>query len=147
MKKFEFRLSSALRLYETKLDIEKGKLLHLLAEEQRILDLIAKRTEEVRLQNNSIREQIELHSSDLRALTFYNLNAQAQNIVLHEQLAQTGQAIQRQRVSVKREEQRVKLVSKLKARKFAEWQHSTDKEAESVSQEIWPSTHGLPRRQ
>src|SRR5581483_2998899 len=97
MKKFEFRLGSVLRVYELKLELEKAKLSQALADEQDILDCIRKRAEEVRQQNEAIREIIELRSGDLRALSAYNLSAQTQNVAWHEDLGRVRQLIRLQR--------------------------------------------------
>lgn len=143
MKKFEFRLSSALRVYELKLELETAKLSQFLAEEQQILHHIAKRTEEVRRQNEAIRELVELHSGELRALSTYNLNAQTQNIILHENLARVRRSIRLQQETVFREERKVKLVSKLKQRRFFEWQQAMNRQLEIEAQEIWSAVNGI----
>ena len=137
MKKFNFRLSSVLRVYELSLDLEKEKLAQALSEEQQILDCLAQRAEQVRRQNEAIRELIELRSGDLRALSAYNLSAQTQNVALHEKLARVRRFIRQQREAVLREERKVKLVMKLKARKFSDWEHSTNRQLEIDALEIW----------
>lgn len=142
MKKFEFRLASVLRLYEIRLEIEKAKLSSMLAEESRIVETIAARTEEVQRQNAAIRELIEWRSGDLRALSTYNLSAQAQNVVLHENLARVRKLIRAQRQSVLREERKVKLVSKLKERKYSEWEYSVTQQLEREAQDLWLAMHG-----
>ncbi len=142
MKKFSFRLSSVLRIYELKLNIEKAKLSQSLAEEQGIVQTIAKRAEEVRRQNEAVREMVELRSGDLRALSAYNLSAQTQNLNLHENLARIRRVIRLQREAVVSEERKVKLVSKLKARNFAEWEHAANRQLEIESQEVWLAVNG-----
>ena len=114
MKRFEFRLEAVLRFYEMHLDMERARLAQYLAEEQRILNTIAQRAEEVNRQNQAIREMIELRSGDLRSLSVYNLVAQTQSIVLNEELARVRRLIRSQRDSVLREQRKVKLVSKLR---------------------------------
>jgi hypothetical protein len=142
MKKFEFRLSSVLRLYEIKLELEKAKLLRALAEERQILCSIATRAEEVRHQNEFLRELVELRSGDLRFLSAYNLSAQTQTIFLHENLARVREFIRLQREAVLREERKVKLVLKLRERSLSEWQQAVDRQMEIDSQEIWLAAHG-----
>jgi hypothetical protein len=137
MKKFNFRLDSVLRLYEAKLELEKQKLAQALAQEQQVLRTIAGRTQEMRRQNEALRELIELRSADLRALSAYNLSAQTHMIVLHEELARIRSVLHLQREAVAREERKVKLVSKLKAAKRAEWEQAVNRQLELESQEIW----------
>ncbi|HZS53111.1 MAG TPA: hypothetical protein VFA65_01805 [Bryobacteraceae bacterium] len=141
MKKFEFRLGSVLRIYELRLDLEKAKLSQALAQEQEILNCILRRAEEVRRQNEAIREFIELRSGDLRALSAYNLSAQTQSIVLHEDLARVRRLIRLQRENVIREERKVKLVSKLKEKKLSEWARKVNQHFETDAQEIWLAVH------
>jgi hypothetical protein len=142
MKKFEFRLSSVLRVYELKLELEKAKLSQALADEQEILDCIRKRADEVRQQNEAIREVIELRSGDLRALSAYNLSAQTQNVAWHEDLGRVRQLIRLLREAVLREERKVKLVSKLKQKKLFEWERTLNQQFEKESQEVWLAIHG-----
>jgi hypothetical protein len=137
MKKFNFRLDSVLRLYEAKLELEKQKLAQTLGQEQQVLRTIAGRTQEMRRQNEALRELIELRSADLRALSAYNLSAQTHMIVLHEELARIRSVLHLQREAVAREERKVKLVSKLKAAKRAEWEQAVNRQLELESQEIW----------
>jgi hypothetical protein len=136
MKKFNFRLDSVLRLYEAKLELEKQKLAQTLGQEQQVLRTIAGRTQEMRRQNEALRELIELRSADLRALSAYNLSAQTHMIVLHEELARIRSVLHLQREAVAREERKVKLVSKLKAAKRAEWEQAVNRQLELESQEI-----------
>jgi hypothetical protein len=137
MKKFEFRLSSVLRLYEAQLELEKLKLAQALANERQILKSIAKRTDELRRQNEVTRELMELRSGDLRALSAYNLSAQTHIIALHEELARIRGLLQLQRETVLCHERKVKLVSKLKARQLLEWEQAVNRQLELESQEIW----------
>jgi hypothetical protein len=95
----------------------------------------------VRRQNVAIREFIELRSGDLRALSAYNLSAQTQNIVLHEDLARVRRLIRVQRENVLREERKVKLVLKLKQKKLSEWERSMHQYFERDAQEIWLAVH------
>jgi uncharacterized membrane protein YccC len=142
MKKFTFRLDSVLRLYQVKLEIEKAKLSKALAEEQQILGALSRRAEEVRQENEAIREQIELRSGDLRALSTYNLSAQTHTIALHESLARVRRSIRSQRESVLREERKVKLVSKLRDRQYLAWQEALSRQVEADAQEVWIAVHG-----
>lgn len=137
MKKFEFRLGSALRLYEAKLDLEKQKLTQLLAQEEQILRSIANRTEEMRRQNDAMRELVDLRSTDLRALSTYNLSAQTHMVALHEELAHVRRSIHLQRQAVIREERAAKLVLKLKEKKRAQWQQVVNRQLDLDAEEIW----------
>jgi hypothetical protein len=142
MKKFEFRLNSALRVYGLKLELDKTKLSQILAEEQQILHSIAKHAEDLRLQNDALRQLVELRSGDLRALSAYNLSAQTHNIALHESLGRVRRLIRLQRETVLRDERKVRLLSKLREKKFSEWEQIVNRQMEAEAQEIWSATHG-----
>lgn len=137
MKKFQFRLGSVLRFYELQLDLEKATLSRALAEEQEILNTIAKRAEEVRQQNEEIRAMIEMRSGDLRCLSSFNLSAQAQSIMLQEKLTRVRRVIDFQRQAVLRQERKTQLLLKLKDKKLHEWEQDAERRLEAESQEIW----------
>jgi flagellar export protein FliJ len=137
MKKFEFRLASVLRLYENRLDLEKHRLAQMILQEKRVLHNIEQTMEEMRSQQQAVRELIELNSTDLRALSTYNLSAHTRLISLHEELARVRHAMQLQRMAVLREERKVKLVSKLKDKKRAEWDLAVEREIQRDCEDVW----------
>jgi hypothetical protein len=139
MKKFEFRLASVLRLYEVQLELEQARLAQALAKEQSILKLMEKRAQEVQQQNESLRRALELRSTDLRALSTYNLSAQTQQILWHDELARVRHFIRKQREIVLAHERKWKLVVKLKEKKHAEWTKEVGRQLEAESQELWLS--------
>lgn len=130
-----------LRVYELQLELEQTKLAQALAREQTILKLINERAEEVQRQNEAIRRALELRSGDLRVLSTYNLSAQAQQVVWHEDLTRIRRYIRDQRQIVVAHERKVKLVLKLKERKLGEWTHAAERQFEAECQELWLAGH------
>lgn len=143
-RKFTFRLDSVLRLYETHLELEKAKLAELLAKEQGTLHRIRQRTDDLRRQNEAIRQLDTMHGADLRALSAYNLTAHTHLIYLNEDLNACRKSIGRQRAIVLAHERRVKLLHRLKENKLSEWQRAADSESEREAQEIWLAVHSNP---
>jgi flagellar biosynthesis chaperone FliJ len=141
MKKFEFRLASVLRLYEARLELEKQKLGRMVAEEQRIIRSIEKLSEDMRTQNQYLRELIELQSTELRALSTYNLSTQARILTFGEELRTIRRAIQTQVQALIPIERKVKLLAKLKHRRRAEWESAVEQDLERECHELWLATH------
>jgi hypothetical protein len=137
VKQFQFQLEPVLRLYELQLEVEQGKLAQAHAREQTIVHRMRERAEEVHRQNEAIRRELELRSADLRALSTYNLSAQTQQIIWHQELTRARQIVLQQRKIVLAHERKVKLVRKLREKKFAEWKSAQTRQLEAEAHELW----------
>ena len=140
MKKFRFSLDAALRLREAQLRMEESKLKELLAGEQRLRRSLGALYAERHDAGNYVCQ----HSGDplaIRTLPGYVLGLGMRRANLTQSLDEITVAIceQRQRVAVL--ERAVKLLTKLREKRHAEWQLGVDREIEATAQECWLAMH------
>ena len=92
MKKFEFRLDSALRWRDTQLQIERGKLSALLAEEARLNDSLDNLARERSAAVQCLAKE-QLFSLDLRSLSSYLVGAELRANILRDQIRKNSQLV------------------------------------------------------
>ena len=139
MKKFQFSLSAALKLRESQLQVERIKLQKLFAEEQSLTNAIDRLVADRRDAASFIYGQASVNAEDLRTLSCFSVGADARAIFLREQLARHAKSIQEQKARLMQAERRVKLLGKLRNRKFEAWTEEANREIEVAAQESWLS--------
>jgi len=141
MKKFEFRLESALRLRLTQLEGEKMKLQALLAEDQRLRIALSELDSERRKASSTLQTSAEISALDVRALSAFMIGAEARRNNLSKQIGRQSHLIAEGRTRVMLAERNVKLLENLKNKRRSEWQAEWDRELESNAQQAWLSAH------
>lgn len=141
MKKFEFRLESALHWRNTQSQLERAKLQGLLAEQARLTNDLALLKQERLAAAASVQNMESLHPSDLRALASYQVGAELRAHQLGEQLAKRNALVEKQRACVAKADLQVRLIEKLKEKAKSEWQSEFDKELENNAAESWLASH------
>jgi flagellar export protein FliJ len=141
MKKFEFHLESALRLRNTQLQAEQLKLQRLIAEEQQLGNSLLALTTEQNAARTAFHPSASVAAADLRALSSFLVGMELASARLAEQIAAKQRVVEEQRSHVIAAERNVKLLEKLKAQRFAEWNHELDLQLETLAQEVWTSAH------
>ncbi len=136
MKKFEFRLDSALRWRDTQLQVERGKLTALLAEESKLKGSLENLGQERRSALQCLAQE-QLFSLDLRSLSSYLVGAEARSNMLHDQIRKRSQLVTEQRERVVRAERNVKLLLKLRHKQQLEWKFGLEREIEANAEESW----------
>jgi hypothetical protein len=136
MKKFEFRLDSALRWRDTQLQVERGKLSALLAEESKLKNSLENLSHERRSALQCLAKE-QLFSLDLRSLSSYLVGAEARANMLHDQIRKRGQLLMEQRERVVQAERNVKLLLKLRQKQQLEWKVGLEREIEANAEESW----------
>lgn len=136
MKKFEFRLDSALRWRDTQLQVERGKLNALLSDEVSLKESLESLGNERRSAVQCLAKE-QLFSLDLRSLSSYLVGAEARATTLQEQIRQRRQAVAEQRDRVVQAEKNVKLLVKLREKRQLEWKAGFEREIESNAEESW----------
>jgi flagellar export protein FliJ len=146
MKKFEFRLETALRLRLTQLKREKLKLQSLLFEETKLerllLDLEAERLKA----SSNLQSCSTVGAFELRALSAFNLGAETRKMSLKQQLARQAQLIREARQHVMLAERNLRLLEKMRDKERAEWQTAWDRDLQANAEEAWTAGHFRPRR-
>lgn len=136
MKKFEFRLDSALRWRDTQLQVERGKLNALLSEEAKLKDSLESLGNERRSALQCLANE-QLFSHDLRSLSSYLVGAEARATMLQEQIRKRRQSVTEQRDRVVQAERNVKLLLKLREKRQLDWKAGFEREIEANAEESW----------
>ena len=136
MKKFEFRLDSALRWRDTQLQVERGKLNALLAEEAKMKDSLETLGSERRSALQCLAKE-QIFSIDLRSLSSYLVGAEARATMLQEQIRKRRQSVAEQRDRVVQAERNVKLLLKLREKRQLDWKAGFEREIEANAEESW----------
>ncbi len=137
MKKFEFRLDTALRWRNTQLQLERAKLQKLLGEEQRLRNSLQSLLNERQKALSELQTAGHLQSVDLRALSAYLVGTDARAHLFREQMAKYAAPIQQQRQRLLQAERNVRLLEKLREDRYSEWKHALDQEVELGAEESW----------
>lgn len=136
MKKFEFRLDSALRWRDTQLQVERGKLSSLLAQEAKLKESLETLASERRSALQCLAKE-QLFSLDLRSLSSYLMGAEARATMLQDQIRKRRQVVAEQQERVVQAERNVKLLRKLREKRQAEWKAGFEREIEANAEEAW----------
>ena len=137
MKKFEFRLDTALRWRNTQLQLERVKLQKLLGEEQRLKSDLQRVADERQAAASELQTAGSLRSFELRALSAYLVGAEARSHLLRGQIAKYAGPIQKQRQCLLEAERNVRLLEKLKEDRYSEWKHAFEQEIQLGAEESW----------
>lgn len=144
MKKFEFRLDSALRWRTTQLQLERVKLQGLLAEQARLNRDLKALQDERNDAVSGLQSLPKLEAFDLRSLSAYLVGAEIRGNQLREQLAKRTALVQKQQARVVDAELQVKLLDKLKDKKRSTWQAEYERDLEANAAEAWLAAHFGP---
>src|SRR5438270_12532989 len=136
MKKFEFRLDSALRWRDTQLQVERGKLSALLAEEAKLKDSLETLGTERRSALQCLAKE-QLFSLDLRSLSSYLVGAETRATILQYQIRKGKQLVVEQQERVVQAERNVKLLVKLRQKRQLDWKAGLEREIEANAEEAW----------
>jgi hypothetical protein len=136
MKKFEFRLDSALRWRDTQLQVERGKLSALLAEEAKLKDSLETLGSERRSALQCLAKE-QLFSLDLRSLSSYLVGAETRATILQNQIRKGKQLVLEQQERVVQAERNVKLLVKLRQKRQLDWKAGLEREIEANAEEAW----------
>ena len=139
MKKFHFSLAAALKLRESQLQAERTKLQQLFAEEQSSKDALLGIAADRRGAAAFIQDSPSVTATDLRALSTFTMGADAREAALHQKMARQARAIQEQKARVMQAERKVRLLTKLREKKFESWTQEVNREIELAAQESWLS--------
>ena len=142
MKRFRFRLESVLRWRQLQLELEEEKLQQRFAElralEQRQTALEAARAEAER----TVLGAKAVAAEELAALDAHRRWVALQRERLAQAVADCQRRIQEQRAQVRKAEQNLKLLEKLKERRLGQWWAGLEKEFQALGEETylaqWP---------
>jgi len=133
MQSFRFRLDRVLELRRKQSRMEENRLaacleaLHAL--ERRIAQFQAERL----VIERELLQRSAIPAAEFANLGRYRLRAQKQEIEFEEQRRRGELAVAEQRARVRKAQQRVMLLEKLRERRLAEYRYALDRELESVA--------------
>ena len=139
MRRFSFRLQSVLEWRVTQLELEESKLETLFAELRRI-EAALRATEAGRAEAElAVLGSEQVNGQELQALGVHCLHLSRQRERLEQERASCERRITAQRVRVLEAERNLRLLEKLKERRFAEWRAESEREQENLVSEIFLS--------
>ena len=139
MKKFHFSLAAALKLRESQFQAERTKLQQLFAQEQSSKEALQQIAADRRDAAAFIQDSGAVTATDLRALSTFTMGADTREDILRGQLARQAKSIQEQKARVMQAERKVRLLTKLREKKFDAWTQEVNREIELAAQESWLS--------
>ena len=141
MTKFVFRLDTALRLRQLRVDAEIAKLQELANQKRRFEKSLADLREDRAAAATSLQGSASLGVGDLRALSAFTLGLEARAKTLREAIGRADVHIAEQKKRQLRAEQDALALSKLRSKRHAEWTAGIEREIENTSQELWLCSH------
>jgi flagellar export protein FliJ len=137
MKRFEFRLASALKWRELQLQQQREQLSRALGDEQAAREALDRFRKERDAAREAVRSDALIDGTEMRALSAYLLGCEPRERALLQRLAAATRAAAEQRQKTMAADRRVRLIEKLEARQRAEWNAAADRHVETMAQETW----------
>jgi len=137
VKRFVFRLESVLRWRRSLFGQEHNRLRALVAERDAIL-LRLKELEELRQRaEQALLEAPAVTGSELAALEAYRRRLNLERARKQQELADCEPRIEAQRQRVLEAQRRVRLLERLRERRFSEWEAELNRELEALAAESY----------
>lgn len=137
MKRFVFRLESVLRWRRSLFEQEQNRLHALVAERDAIL-LRLKELEELRQRaEQALLEAPAVTGSELAALEAYRRRLNLERARKQQELTDCEARIEAQRQRVLEAQRRVRLLERLRERRFSEWEAELNRELEALAAESY----------
>ncbi len=141
MTKFKFRLEAALRLRHMRVESETARLQDLFAQRKRLEQSLASIREERVSASAFVQAAQAPLAADLRALSLFTLGLEARTKTVREALSRAEKSITDQKQRLMKAEQDEQALSKLRAKRLAEWETQAQREIEITAQELWLFSH------
>lgn len=139
MPAFQFRLDRVLEWYRTQLQLEESRLAACLA----ALHLAGQRAARLQTERLSVEREVisrvSIAAGDLASLGLYRLRAKKEAAQLEEECARREGAVREQRSLVQAAQRRVRLVEKLRDRRWMEHRYAEDRALEGLAAEAYLS--------
>jgi flagellar export protein FliJ len=137
VKRFVFRLESVLRWRRSLFEQEQNRLHALVAERDAIL-LRLKELEELRQRaEQALLEAPAVTGSELTALEAYRRRLNLERARKQQELTDCEARIEAQRQRVLEAQRRVRLLERLRERRFSEWEAELNRELEALAAESY----------
>ncbi len=140
MRRFRFRLESVLKWRLLQLELEEEKLQELFAELRALEARQAALAEAQHEAERSVLSLAIIEAQQLAALEAHRQWVAAERSRLAEQQAQCAARITSQRECVRKAEQNLELLERLKQRRLTAWSAEVDKEYQALAEEVFLAT-------
>ena len=141
MTKFKFRLESALRLRRLRVEAEKVKLQELIAQRDRLersrVALLAQRADA----STFVQDAPGTGWGDLRTLSSFTIGLEVHAKTILDAVTRAQSQLDLQKNRLRQAEQDELCLSKLRDRRYAEWNLQFEREIETTAQELWLCAH------
>ncbi|MBV8553644.1 MAG: hypothetical protein JOY54_20285 [Acidobacteriaceae bacterium] len=135
MKRFEFRLERALRVRRAQLQAAQVMLQQHLGNERGFRNLLAGTLDDRIAALRNLQDEDEIGYRELSALSVYVRSLHTRAAGLERDVEQTLQLIREQRNRVLALQREERLLTELRDKKKAEWEHQIDQEFEEVARQ------------
>ncbi|MBS1825908.1 MAG: hypothetical protein JST93_11350 [Acidobacteria bacterium] len=139
MKRFQFHLQTALDWRKRQMETEQARLDELLLREGQLQQALEDTARDRARSEADLLRVKSLEAADLAALDGYLRALDHQKRRLHTAIAETQQAITRQRQLLMTAMRDYRLIEKLKQRRLGEWQQQFERELEAEATELFLS--------
>ena len=136
MKRFQFHLQTALDWRKRRMETEQARLDELLLRESQLLQSLEDTSRDRAQSETGLLRSKSLDAADLAALDTYLRALHHQKRRLEKALAETRQAIDRQRQILTIAMRDYRLIEKLKDRRLEEWRLQFERELEAEATEL-----------
>jgi len=137
MRAFRFRLDRVLDWYEKRYQEEENRVAQCLVALTQVRESIARlKAERVRVESDVI-ARATLHARDLVALGRYRLGAKRRESELNIERERRESALEQQRQRAQEARRRLKLLEKLRERRFSEFLYAENREIENLAAEAY----------
>ncbi|MCS7315020.1 MAG: flagellar FliJ family protein [Bryobacterales bacterium] len=135
MKRFVFRLEPVLRWRRGQLELEQNRLRELAAERDRIRMRLRELEQHRREQESQLLSRDALSGAELAALEAWRLRQRAERERCQQALLEAERRLAEQRERVLEARRRVRLLEKLRERRYGEWQAEVERQVENLAAE------------
>lgn len=142
MRRFVFRLESVLRWRRSRFELEQNRLRELAAERDRIRLRLRRLEEQRRRLEGELLASGTLSGAELAALEAWRLRQRVERARCEQALAEAERRVEAQREQALEARRRLRLLERLKERRYAEWQTEADREAEALAAECHLARRG-----
>jgi len=146
MKRFEFRLSRVLDFRSEQADLERSRLQNLLARIQQIDDEKESFQGQAAEARDEVSRSVSVSGEELSALSGFERHIRNRTAQLEQLRHETQVRVSRQQAIVIEAERRVKLLLKLRQRKFTSWTLEEQRELETLAAESYLSRLDAAKR-
>lgn len=146
MQRFEFPLEKVRSWRQSELQAEEARLAPLVAEQVRLEECRRQIADARATADRELLAAATVEGFDLEALARYRVGLENRRAGIERELAGCRDAMARQRARIMEAHRRLRLLEKLRERRFGEWQTAWERELNAFASEGYLARWRPPRR-